>query len=146
MNKILRCEKKRLVKFSQFNFESCIPREHDFVNNEIRYLITKFPLILIIASEKTTPKIKRVQAWQCWIPLTSKTIPCFLEGLKFLRKNKTDFVRNFGICEESDEFRRNLINWIVSTLMQHGHYGPNNFAKYIFSMPVLFISNIKGFW
>ena len=95
-----------------------------------------------------------------WLPLTSKPIPCFLIGLKFLKKTTKQI--SWGILEiveseewliwdESDEFSLNKtskkkldkLDWIHADAPWSK---TNKFGKYFFPMFVHFITNIKGFW
>ena len=96
------------------------------------YSIMKFPLKLPTTSEVTRPKLKRVKYASTDYHLQVKLFSVFWKVQKFWEKNKTDFVRNFRNFE-SKEFvtkvtnlawtwlwepdKRNLINWIESTLM-----------------------------
>ena len=96
------------------------------------YSIMKFPLKLPTTSEVTRPKLKRVKYASTDYYLQVKLFSVFWKVQKFWEKNKTDFVRNFRNFE-SKEFvtkvtnlawtwlwepdKRNLINWIESTLM-----------------------------
>ena len=96
---------------------------------KIWILISKFPLALFddevslnINNCKWNNNIKSYKGsvWQYWLRLTSKAIPCFLKGLKFLRKSKTNFVKNFG----------NSWKWKMANLLRKWRIWPEqNFAK-----------------